>query len=84
MPVLDLTESIYYSDFNILGSERQGSMGISLIPITRITQYAIQEEIHNIDLFKRIIVKVDQEYCKMVTDDQVKKSNRKTPPKTKR
>ena len=84
MPVLDLAESIYYSDFNILGSERQGGMGITPIPITRICQYAIQEEIHNINLFKRIILKVDQEYCKMISDDQVRKSKSKTPPKTKR
>ena len=77
LPVLDVVESIYYADFRLLGSERNSGMGISPIPITRITEYANQEGVHNIELFKRIISRIDQSYCKMISDDQEKKSKAK-------
>jgi len=56
-------------------------MGVGSIPVTRITLYAAQEGIHDVELFKRIILRIDREYCAMVSDDQKKKS--KTKPKGK-
>jgi len=63
-----------------LGSERNNGMGMGYIPITRITQYAIQEGIHDVEMFKRIISRVDHLYYTMVTDKQEQKS--KSKPKT--
>jgi len=70
LPKLDHAESVYYSDFNILGSERNSGMGIGPIPVTRINQYAEQEGIINTALFKKIIMDVDKNFIELVSDKQ--------------
>lgn len=76
VPDLTLDEGIYYKDFNILGSERVSGMGVGYIPITRITQYAKQQGVHNISLFERIITAVDNQYVSLIADRQKKKSKK--------
>ena len=63
---------MYHADFNILGTERNSSMGIGPIPITRITLYADQEGVHDKPLFKRIILKLDAFYLELANKSKVK------------
>ena len=78
MPVLDFVETVYYSDFNTLGSERNNGMSLGSIPITKITEYALQEGIYDIDLFKRIILRIDRYYSKLVNEENSKKVKSKS------
>ena len=43
-------------------------MGISSIPITRINQYAVQHDVHDIILFEKIIMRVDNAYVRLISD----------------
>jgi len=76
MPLLTLDESIYYNDFNVLGTERLNSMSVGAIPITSIIQYALLEKIHNIELFKNVILEMDRCYLRLVADDQKAKQKK--------
>lgn len=76
MPLLTFDEGIYYNDFNNLGTERINSMAIGAIPVTKIVQYAMLEGVHNIKLFKDIILSMDRHYMKLVSDDQKAKANK--------
>lgn len=76
LPDLTLDESIYYKDFNNLCTERVSSMGLGSIPVTRIHLYAQQNGIHNIPLFEEIIMSVDGEYVKLISEKQEKQSKK--------
>lgn len=71
-----MVESLYHNDFYILGTERNTGMGISAIPVTRIILYAEQEGVHDIDLFKRIILRLDNHYMGLVNKKQTAESNK--------
>ena len=76
MPDLTLDESIYYTDFNNLCTERVSGMGLGSIPITRIHLYALQNGVHNIPLFKQIIMSVDDEYIRLMSEKQKRQSKK--------
>jgi len=76
LPELDLVESLYHNDFIILGTERNNGMGIGSIPVTRIMLYAKQEGVLDVDLFRRIILRLDNHYLTLVSKRQTEQSNK--------
>ena len=80
MPAINQVEASYYNDFSVLGSERLNGMNIGSIPVTRVVQYANLEGVHDVELFKRIMLRLDCFYINMVLAEQKRKSK----PKAKR
>ncbi len=81
LPVLGLVETLYYNDFSMLESERVSGMNIGAIPITRVISYANMDGVHDIELFKSIITKLDSFYLSLVYKKQQQTAKRK-PKKT--
>ena len=77
LPEMDFVEAGYYNDFQILGSERNSGMSIGSIPVTRIIQYAQLEGIHNIEMFKIVMLRLDNYYLKLVSEEQKRKTKSK-------
>ena len=65
---------MYYSDFTMLGTERNSGMSMGAIPVTRIILYAQLEGVLNSELFKRVITGIDHAYIGLVNDEQGRKS----------
>ena len=57
-------------------SERVSGMGVGSIPITRINQYAVQQGVHDISLFEKIMMRVDTAYIKLMSDKQERQSKK--------
>jgi hypothetical protein len=68
-PSLGTVEVFYYNDFAILGTERING---GPLPITRISQYATMEGVLDVELFKRIILELDNTYLKLSAEERKK------------
>ena len=73
---MDYVESVYYNDFQALGTQRISGMGLAPIPVISIIQYAQLEGVENIPVFKEVILNIDREYMSLISDRQKAESNK--------
>jgi len=71
-PTLSTGEIFYYNDFVTLGTERISSGSVGSLPITRIIKFAVMDGVHDVELFKRIILRLDVIYLNMVASERKK------------
>ena len=72
----------YYNDFTVLGSERHIGQSVGPLPILKIYEYADREAVHDVELFKRIMLKLDVIFLRLVASER-KKQEQKSKVKSK-
>lgn len=82
-PELGTGEVYYYNDFVILGSERQTGSSVGAIPILKITKYAEVEGIHDVELFKTVMLKLDAVYLRLMAAERKKQEAKQKAKKAK-
>lgn len=75
-PELGTSEVYYYNDFVILGSERQTGSSVGAIPILKIAKYAEVEGIHDVELFKTVMLKLDAVYLRLMAAERKKQEQK--------